>query len=132
MNWESLPDDYRKDTKRLWVYHGLFPHGGMDTILGKGKKDISMLMTYSAMHDYLNPGGRLGFVITQSVFKTSGAGQGFRRFLLGNGEYIQVIAVDDMVELQPFEGASNRTSIVILEKGTQTRYPVLTISGGRR
>jgi hypothetical protein len=124
VNWESLPDDYRDDTKRLWVYHGLFPHGGMDTILGKGKKDISMLMTYSAMHDYLNPGGRLGFVITQSVFKTSGAGQGFRRFLLGNGEPVQVLAVDDMVELQPFEGASNRTSIVILEKGKPTRYPV--------
>lgn len=45
VNWESLPDDYRSDTKQLWVYHGLFPHGGMDTILGKGKKDISMLMT---------------------------------------------------------------------------------------
>lgn len=76
------------------------------------------------MHDYLKPGGRLGFVITQSVFKTSGAGQGFRRFLLGNGEHIQVIAVDDMVALQPFGGASNRTSIVILGKGTQTKYPV--------
>jgi hypothetical protein len=29
-----------------------------------------------------------------------------------------------MVELQPFEGASNRSSIVILEKGKPTRYPV--------
>ncbi|MBI2918051.1 MAG: N-6 DNA methylase [Chloroflexi bacterium] len=124
VNWESLPDDYRNDTKRLWVYHGLFPHGGMDTILGKGKKDISMLMTYSAMHDYLHPSGKLGFVITQSVFKTSGAGQGFRRFVLGDGTRLQVLAVDDMTKLQPFEGASNRTSIVVLEKGRPTRYPV--------
>jgi hypothetical protein len=124
VNWESLPDEYRNDTKRLWVYHGLFPHGGMDTILGKGKKDISMLMTYTAMHDYLKPNGRLGFVITQSVFKTSGAGQGFRHFVLGNGNNIKVIAVDDMVVLQPFEGASNRTSIIIAEKGKTTKYPV--------
>ena len=120
VNWESLPENYRNDTKPLWQEHGLFPHGGMDTILGKGKKDISMLMSYVAMDKYLKKGGKLGFLITQSVFKTAGAGQGFRRFLLGSGEHIQVQHVDDMVELQPFEGASNRTSVVILQKGRQT------------
>ena len=124
VNWENLPENYRDDTKPLWEEHGLFPHGGMDTILGKGKKDISMLMCYVAMDKYLKNGGKLGFLITQSVFKTAGAGQGFRRFLLGTGEYVQVQHVDDMVELQPFEGASNRTSVVILQKGRQTRYPM--------
>jgi len=124
VNWENLPENYRQDTKPLWEEHGLFPHGGMDTILGKGKKDISMLMTYVAMDKYLKNGGKLGFLITQSVFKTAGAGQGFRRFLLGTGEYIQVQHVDDMVELQPFEGASNRTSVVIMQKGRQTKYPM--------
>ena len=124
VNWENLPENYRQDTKRLWEEHGLFPHGGMDTILGKGKKDISMLMSYVAMDEYLKSGGKLGFLITQSVFKTAGAGQGFRRFLLGTGEYVQVQHVDDMVELQPFEGASNRTSVVILQKGRQTKYPM--------
>lgn len=124
VNWESLPDDYRKSTVNLWAKHNLFPHKGYAAILGKAKDDISILMTYCAMQDYLAEGGRLGFVITQSVFKTSGAGQGFRRFQLGNGEHIQVLTVDDMVELQPFEGASNRTSIVILEKGKPTKYPV--------
>jgi hypothetical protein len=124
VNWESLPENYRDDTKPLWVTHGLFPHGGMDTILGKGKKDISMLMTYVAMDKYLKKDGKLGFLITQSVFKTAGAGQGFRRFKLGDGKAIQVLHVDDMVELQPFEGASNRTSVVILQKGRPTRYPM--------
>jgi len=124
VNWENLPENYRQDTKCLWEEHGLFPHSGMDTILGKGKKDISMLMTYVAMDKYLKNGGKLGFLITQSVFKTAGAGQGFRRFLLGTGEYIQVQHVDDMIELQPFEGASNRTSVVILQKGRQTKYPM--------
>jgi len=124
VNWESLPENYRDDTKPLWEEHGLFPHSGMDTILGKGKKDISMLMTYVAMDKYLKNGGKLGFLITQSVFKTAGAGQGFRRFLLDNGEYVQVQHVDDMVKLQPFEGASNRTSVVILQKGRQTKYPM--------
>lgn len=125
MNWESLPEQYRLEIKPLWVKYGLFPHGGMDTILGKGKKDISMIMIYVAMDKYLKKSGKLGFIITQSVFKTAGAGQGFRRFQLGEkGLPIQVIHVDDMVKLNPFEGATNRTSVVILQKGRPTKYPM--------
>ena len=124
VNWESLPEEYRQDTKFLWQRHGLFPHGGMDTILGKGKKDISMLMTYEAMDSYLKNGGRLAFVITQSVFKTAGAGQGFRRFQLGSGTPIKPIHVDDLSSFQPFEGATNRTAVVVLQKGRPASYPV--------
>jgi len=124
VNWESLPEQYRLETKPLWISYGLFPHGGMDTILGKGKKDISMIMTYVAIDKYLKINGKLGFLITQSVFKTAGAGQGFRRFLLKDNKPIQVLYVDDMVELKPFEGVGNRTSIVILKKGRKTNYPV--------
>ncbi|MCL0058026.1 hypothetical protein M1N05_03055, partial [Dehalococcoidales bacterium] len=104
--------------------HKLFSYKGFNAILGKAKDDISILMLYVAMDKYLKKGGKLGFLITQSVFKTAGAGQGFRRFQLGSGENVQVQHVDDMVELQPFEGASNRTSVVILQKGRQTKYPM--------
>ncbi|PIU52792.1 MAG: hypothetical protein COS90_09585, partial [Deltaproteobacteria bacterium CG07_land_8_20_14_0_80_60_11] len=124
VNWESLPEDYRQDSKKLWQKHGLFPHGGMDTILGKGKKDISMLMTYVAMDSYLKDGGRLAFVITQSVFKTAGAGQGFRRFRLGSGTPIGPVTVDDFSSFQCFEGATNRTAVVVLQKGKKVKYPV--------
>lgn len=124
VNWESLPTDYRQETKPLWVHHNLFPHSGMDTILGKGKKDISMLLTYVAMDNYLQENGKLGFIITQSVLKTAGAGQGFRRFRLGSGAGVNVLAVDDMVDLQPFEGASNRTAVIVMQRGRPVRYPV--------
>jgi len=124
VNWESLPENYRRDTFELWQEHKLFSYKGFEAILGKAKDDISILMLYVAMDKYLKKGGKLGFLITQSVFKSAGAGQGFRRFLLGTGEYIQVQHVDDMVKLQPFEGASNRTSVVILQKGRQTKYPM--------
>jgi len=124
VNWESLPEQYRTETKPLWFKYGLFPHGGMDTILGKGKKDISMIMTYVSIDNYLKSGGKLGFVITQSIFKTSGAGQGFRKFQLDEKTLIRIIAVDDMVKLKPFEGVGNRTSVVILQKGKKTNYPV--------
>lgn len=121
--WDNLPAEYRDDTKPIWVRHGLFPHGGMDTILGKSKKDIAMLMTYEVADTLLVKDGRLGFVITQSVFKTSGSGQGFRRFHLGSKTPLQVVHVDDMVDFQPFEAASNRTTVLILQKGRATKYP---------
>ncbi len=124
VNWESLPGDYRQETAPLWLVHNLFTHKGFDAILGKGKDDISVLLTYVALDKYLKEDGRLGFVITQSVFKTAGGGQGFRRFQLGDGTPIGVVAVDDMVDVQPFEGASNRTAVVILQRGRKTRYPV--------
>lgn len=124
VNWESLPDDYRLQTKPLWEHYGLFPHGGMDTILGKGKKDICMLMTYVAVDRYLLREGKLGFVITESVFKTAGAGQGFRRFRLPDGTPFGPVLVEDMVSLAPFEKAANRTAILIVVKGKEVRYPI--------
>ena len=81
-------------------------------------------MTYVALNKYVRDSGRLGFLITQSVFKTAGAGQGFRRFQLGDGTPLGVVLVDDMANLKPFAGASNRTAIVVLERGRPTEYPV--------
>jgi hypothetical protein len=69
----------------------------------------------------------------ESVFKTSGAGQGFRRFRIGKeGLPLKVLHVDDMVELNPFEGASNRTSAIVLQKGKETVYPMSSYLYWRR
>ena len=96
----------------------------MDTILGKGKKDISTLVTYVAADSYLKDGGKLAFVITQAVFKTSGAGQGFRRFQTRRGVPLGVVWVDDFSEMQLFEGATNRTAVFVMRKGQPMKYPV--------
>lgn len=126
VNWENLPDRYRERTKVLWQQYGLFPkfQDGMRTILGSAKYDISMLFTYVAVDRYLNKGGKLGFVVSQSLFKSSGAGTGFRRFLLPDGTPIGVLVAEDMVDLHPFEGAANRTAVLILEREKLTRYPI--------
>lgn len=125
VNWEHLPASYRALTKPLWEDAGLFVHGGMEAMLGAGKKDVAMLMSYVITDRLLGDGGRLAFVITETVFKTSGAGQGFRRFKVGkSGPPIKVKHVDEMIDLNPFEGASNRTALVTWERGKPTRYPV--------
>jgi SAM-dependent methyltransferase len=124
INWESLPDDYRRQTRPLWEHYGLFPHAGMDAILGKGRKDLCMLMTYVALDRYLRHGGRLGFVISQGVFKNSGAARGFRRFRLPDGTPCGPLAVDDMTALAPFAGAATRTALLVAVKGRPVRFPV--------
>jgi len=125
VNWESLSGEYREATKRLWQDYGLFSLTGHAARLGGGKKDLAMLFAYAAIDHYLKKGGRLGFVITQTVFKTKGAGDGFRRFRLGEkGDHLRVLHVDDMSRLQPFEGAANRTSVMVCQRGQKTRYPV--------
>ncbi len=125
INWEHLPQEYRYRTMPLWHQYGLFVHSGMDTILGKSKKDLSTLITYVAADRYLKPGGKLAFLIPQSVWKTSGAAQGFRRFQLGkDGQPLRLLRVEDLSQLQVFPGATTRTSIFVLQKAQTTRYPV--------
>ncbi len=125
VNWEDLPQTYRDQTKVLWQNYGLFSLSGDEARLGGGKKDISMLMMYVAIDKYLKDKSRLCFVITQTLFKTQGAGDGFRRFRLGaTGPFFSVEQLDDMVELQPFEGATNRTAVVLSKKGEKTKYAV--------
>jgi hypothetical protein len=139
VNWESLPEDYRNDIKPLWQRYGLFSLSGSAGRLGGGKKDLSMLFTYVCVDQYLQEGGHLGFVITQSVFKTKGAGDGFRRFnfsisikdtteksaLRDKAVFLAPVRVDDMSSFQPFEAATNRTAVVVCEKSPEAfEYPV--------
>ena len=84
-----------------------------------------MLMIYAAADRYLRPAGRLAMILTQTVFQTRGAGDGFRRFRLGEaGEHLRVLRVNDMVDARPFAGAANWTASLVLEKGRPTSYPV--------
>lgn len=119
VNWQDLSPSYRQRTRHLWQAYHLFPQVGFDTILGKGKKDLSMLLTCVVMDRYLADGGYLGFIITQSAFKTTGAGEGFRQFEAG-----RVVQVDDVADLRPFGSAQTRPTVLIMRQGEPTIYPI--------
>lgn len=124
IRWGYLADDYRKRTLPMWQDYGLFSLKGHQTRLGQGEKDFSMLFTYAAADRYLKDQGILGFVITAEVFKSKGAGEGFRRFQIGpDGPKLKVLSMEDMVDLKPFQ-AANKTSIFVMQKGKPTTYPV--------
>jgi len=111
INWESLPEQYRESSKELWEKYGLLKIKGK-TGMGKVKKDLSMLFLARCFDLYLKAGGKLGFVITFTVFKTQ-AGAGFRNFLAKN---TKIHIIHDLVTLAPFEGATNRTGAIVVEK----------------
>jgi type II restriction/modification system DNA methylase subunit YeeA len=108
VNWENLPEEYRKISKPLWDYYG------MSKVVSTGafKKDLAMLFLVRCFDLYLKPGGVQGFLVPFTLFKTQ-AGAGFRALL---ARRTKVHAVHDLVTLYPFEGATNRTSAIVIEK----------------
>jgi len=124
IRWGYLAEEYRHATLPLWENYGLFSLKGHAARLGGGEKDFSMLFTYAVIDNYLKKKGKLGFLITQEVFKSKGAGEGFRRFQLGEKEYLKVLKAHDLVTVQPFEKAANKTAMIILKKGEKTTYPL--------
>jgi SAM-dependent methyltransferase len=119
VNWETLPASYRQQTRALWEQYGLFAHQGMDAILGKGKKDLSLLLTQVVMDRYLVDGGKIAFLLTDTVLKGSGAAAGFRRFAQGYPSQ-----VDDLSRLNVFKGAQTRTILMLLQKNRRPRSRV--------
>jgi type II restriction/modification system DNA methylase subunit YeeA len=108
VNWENLPDEYREISKPLWTLYG------MAKVISRGgfKKDLAMLFLARCFDLYLKQGGKLGFLMPFTVFKAQ-AGAGFRDFLAKNSK---IHVIHDLVTLYPFEGATNRTSAIVLEK----------------
>lgn len=125
IRWGYLSEEYRSATLSMWKDYGLFSLKGNAARLGGGEKDFSMLFTYAASDYYLNDGSKLGFLITQEVLKSKGAGEGFRRFQIGkDGKFLKVLKAHDFSTVQPFEGATNKTAAIFLTKGLPTKYPV--------
>jgi len=128
VNWENLPRTYREITRRLWDDYGLtMVKGKMG--LGKVKRDLAMLFLARTLHLYLKDGGKHGFLVPFTLFKAQ-AGAGFRRFI-AKGKKVndtpvkgRVEVVHDLVTLYPFEEAVNRTALIVIEKGGETRFPV--------
>ena len=128
VNWENLPETYRNLTKKLWNNYGLTIIKGK-TGLGKVKRDLAMLFLVRTFHLYLKNGGKQGFLVPLTLFKTQ-AGAGFRKFL-AKGQMVndalvkgRIEVIHDLVTLYPFEGAINRVALIVLKKEEETTFPV--------
>ena len=129
VSWETLPEPYRRSNDELWRAYGLRPDAPPDRRQASTNVpvDISMLFVAKCLDSYLADDGRLGFVITSSVFQTELAGRGFRRRRLGAGKSYRFIHIDDMSSLNVFDGATNITSVLVADRREEPdeRVPVL-------
>jgi len=123
--WNSLPERYRETVRDVMTdtYAIMAPSASTMKQLGSAGKDLSMLFVYVAIDKYLKPAGKLGFVITQTVFQST-AGNEFRRFQLPDARQFAVTSVDDLVAIVPFSTATNKTACAVFEAGRKQAYPV--------
>lgn len=125
VHWDKLPVAYRESTRELWQRYGLFSLSGSEARYGGAKKELALLMVMRVAGRFLKDDGRLAMVLPQSVFQTSKAGDGFRRF--GEGVLpspLKVLRVDDFTALRVFEDAAVKTATLLLQKNHKTVYPV--------
>ena len=124
--WQSLPENYRNSIQKYWHQYKIFEHKGLTARLGSSHDDLSVLMTYVIMDNFLKDKGKLGFIVNQNIFQSSGGGQGFRKFLIKDKIPIKIEEVNDFVNVQPFKdlGADNKTAMFTAIKNEKTKYPV--------
>jgi SAM-dependent methyltransferase len=125
VSWRSMSKSYRELTLPIWWSYDIFNKTAYDK--GTTHDDFAMAFTYVSADHYLKKDGKLCFVISQSFFKSRKGGEGFRKFQItrnGLDVPIKVEKVADMVAIKPFHEVTNRTSVMLIQKGKPTTYPV--------
>lgn len=124
VRWSRLPRRYRNRCKEFCYYYGLVSGRGY---AGGIESDISTVVMYSSVDNWLREGGTIGFLITATVYKSESA-RGYRIFELPSGLTIYPKHIDDLVSLLPFPDATNKTSLIVARKArsgekAQAVYP---------
>lgn len=129
VSWETLPESYRRANESQWDFYELRPDAlpGRRQRSGQVPLDLSMLFVARSMSHYLKDDGRLGFLITATVFKSELAGRGFRRRRAVNGRSYSFLGIEDLSRLRVFDEAANQTALLIAAwTGDTTRRVPLT------
>ena len=121
VRWSKLPEAYRERVKPTCEQYSIFSktkfHGGNEL-------DISAIITYTTGDKWLKVGGKLAFVITQSIFQ-SPSSSGFRKFKVDESNWLNPKFVEDLQNVKPFPDAANKTAVVLFEKGAEApTYPI--------
>ncbi|MHA1998716.1 MAG: Eco57I restriction-modification methylase domain-containing protein [Promethearchaeota archaeon] len=126
INWEFLSPTCKKLGRSALERYGMVTASGMKARVGHAKYDISAAFTYAACDIFLKTGGRVVFLVTNSLLKAT-SGMGFRKFHFHAGTKrveLKLEKVHDLTGFQPFRGATTSTLIIILLKGKKTTYPI--------
>ncbi|QDZ42448.1 Eco57I restriction-modification methylase domain-containing protein [Corynebacterium sp. sy039] len=123
VNWEYMPDQFRKKHANRWIELGIFEREGKQ--LAFSKEDISALFVAHSVDRYLKPQGLLSFIVPESLLKSTKNHSGFRKFSVGIfPQPYRIDLVEDFVDVKPFEGVANRTIVIYGSNGKETEYPL--------
>lgn len=112
VRWSRLPSTYRKRVKRFCDYYGLVSGR---SFTGGIESDISTVLAFSTADHWLTPGGKMGILITWTVFKSDSA-RGFRVGRLPDLTGLRVDSIEDLTAIQPFPDATNETGLYLATK----------------
>jgi len=129
VNWEFLNDEYQKHLMAINDEYGMYFTKGLESRLGKVKRDISAIFFYVSSDIYLKNHGSIAFLIKPMYQIPSG--RGFRNFnrLPKDVEIrklknpLKVVTVEDVSKENPFE-IGNAVSLIVAKKGEKTEYPI--------
>ena len=130
VNWEFLDNDYQKHLMRINDEYGLYFTKGLESRLGKVKRDISAIFFYVCSDVYLRDKGTIAFLI-KPMYQIP-MGRGFRNFNRETRDVkieklktpLKVMLVEDVTKENPFE-INNEVSLIIAKKGEKTKYPIM-------
>lgn len=122
VRWSNLPEEYRRRAKPTCERYNIFSD---NKFYGGNELDISAIITYTSADKWLRGGGRLIFLITQTVFQAPSS-QGFRRFRLPDGSSIIPSRIEDLKAVRPFPDAANKTALAVMDKSAEGKptFPV--------
>ena len=130
VNWEFLDDEYKKHLMEINDAYGLYFTKGLESRLGKVRRDISAIFFYVCSDVYLKDGGTIAFLIKPMYQIPSG--RGFRNFNRIRKDVkiaklktpLRVSLVEELTKENPFE-INNEVSLIFAEKGKKTKYPIV-------
>ncbi len=130
VNWEYLDDEYQKHLIELNDAYGLYFTKGLESRLGKVRRDLSAIFFYVCSDVYLKDGGTIAFLIKPMYQIPSG--RGFRNFNRVEKDVkieklknpLGIFAVEELTKENPF-GIRNEVSLIFAEKGKKTEYPIV-------
>ena len=94
-----------------------------DYWFGGIESDISTVITFESMRKWLQEDGKVAFFITGTVFANESS-QGFRKLQYDGEQRAAFQTVEDFNLISPFEGVSNHPTLMMLDNGRGTDYPV--------
>ncbi len=93
VRWSRLPVSYRDRVKWFCNHYGLVSGKGYT---GGIESDISTVLAFSAADQWLQSGGKLGILITWTVFKSDSA-KGFRIGKLPDNSALRIDSIEDLI-----------------------------------